>query len=293
MTECAMRKLEFSMKLLLIAAASVAVTSSAQTNTTPASPATQSAVTAPSAATLPVFDVASIRQDISPPSAHNSIYNGGKSGNFRAVNESLSGLLEFAFDMPETRIIGGPTWLKSINFDIEAKADPAIDARMSQLTFDQAKVQKQQMLQALLADRFKLTVHRETRELPVYALVIAKGGAKLAPFLADGTTISTGNEHITVQGGGDNTVAVLAAQLAKSRDVGRIVFDKTGIMGRYDITLKWTSYNGASPMTNNASGDSGPSIFTAIQEQLGLKLESTKGPVQVLVIDRAEMPSEN
>lgn len=154
------------------------------------------------------------------------------------------------------------------------------------------------MFQQLLADRFKLTVHWETRELPVYALVVAKNGPKLhaskEPDGASGT--SAGNGQFTA---GGVTLAEMAGALTQelSQELGRVVVDRTGISGRYDVSLKWTPDNGEalSGGTGGAASppDSGLSIFTAIQEQLGLKLESTKGPVQVLVIDRVELPSEN
>jgi uncharacterized protein (TIGR03435 family) len=245
----------------------------------------QTAATA--SATAPTFAVAAIRQVFNPPSSmHNSIDEGGKSGNFTASDVPLKMFLGWAYDIPETRILGLPSALSTLYFNIEAKSDPSVDAQMSQMTSEQARQQKRQMLQALLADRFKVTLHQETRELPVYALVVAKGGPKFAPSKADGTTINQGKDHIQVRGS-DDTVALLAAALAKNSEVDRVVLDKTGITGRFDITLTWT------PDTATPSADSGPSIFTALQEQLGLKLESTKAPVEVLVVDHVEMPSAN
>jgi uncharacterized protein (TIGR03435 family) len=150
------------------------------------------------------------------------------------------------------------------------------------------------MVQALLADRFKLGTHVETRVLPVYALLVAKGGPRFGAVQANGTTINSGNGQIEVQG--SNSVALLAEELAKN--VGHVVVDKTGIEGRYNLALRWTPDRGTSPgfsvpERTSSAPDSPPSIFTALQEQLGLKLESQKGPVQVLVIDHIEMPSEN
>jgi hypothetical protein len=130
------------------------------------------------------------------------------------------------------------------------------------------------MLQALLGDRFALKVHQETRELPIYALVVAKGGPRFQASTINGTTIRNGNAYITVTGS-DHTVALLAEQL--SRTLGRVVVDKTGLDGRYELTLKWSTDEVADG-PGGPSADAGPSIFTAIQEQLGLKLESGKGP---------------
>jgi uncharacterized protein (TIGR03435 family) len=242
---------------------------------------------APAAPTAPVFDVASIKVNkTADEHAHSHIYSSPNNGQFTAMNVPLRMLMAFSFDVPESRIVGGPHWLDSIKFDMEAKADSFVDDQLHGLTSDQAKLRKQKMLQALLADRFQRSTHTESRELPIYTLVVTKGGAKLKPNVS-GRYVGTGRDHITVQGG--DSVAVLADRLGQQ--VGRVVVDKTGITGSYDLSLKWTPDVDAAPGTPPA--DSGPSIFTALQEQLGLKLESGKGPVLVLVIDRIEMPSQN
>jgi uncharacterized protein (TIGR03435 family) len=162
---------------------------------------------------------------------------------------------------------------------------------MHTLPSEEGRLWKQQMVQALLVDRFQLKTHQETRQLPVYALVVAnpKSGPKFKPSEANGTTIDTGRSRIHVQGS-DHTVTLLARELAQSLD--RIVLDKTGIDGRYDLTLRWTPDDAAATNSTPAP-DAPPDIFTAIQEQLGLKLEPTKGPVPILVIDSGAMPSEN
>jgi len=247
------------------------------------------------AATEPAFDVAAIRENHSDHTARSHIVSSPTDGHLTVINVPMKMLLQFAFALPETRILGGPDWLSSIKFDIEAKSDSSVDDRLHALSSDDSKLLKQKMVQALLADRFKLIDHMETRELPVYALVAAKGGTKLQASKSSGTTIDSWNSKIDIRGG-DNTVALLAEELSKK--LGRVVIDKTGIPGRYDILLIWTPDDGAAPPSTGSTGisastDSGPSIFTAIQEQLGLKLEPQKGPVQVLVIDRIEMPSAN
>jgi uncharacterized protein (TIGR03435 family) len=247
------------------------------------------------AAAEPAFDVAAIRENHSDHTARSHIVSSPTDGHLTVINVPMKMLLQFAFALPETRILGGPDWLSSIKFDIEAKSDSSVDDRLHALSSDDSKLLKQKMVQALLADRFKLIDHMETRELPVYALVAAKGGTKLQPSKSNGTTIDSWNSKIDIRGG-DNTVALLAEELSKK--LGRVVIDKTGIPGRYDILLIWIPDDGAAPPSTGSTGisastDSGPSIFTAIQEQLGLKLEPQKGPVQVLVIDRIEMPSAN
>jgi len=193
----------------------------------------------------------------------------------------------------KTRVSGGPDWLTTAKFDIQAKVDDAdLDAFKA---FTQE--QRQQMLQALLADRFKLVTHHETKEFRVFALTVAKSGSKLEEtkpeeirrnplgnIMSRVTNIGTG--HFDGQA---FTMSGLADTLSRFPDVGRFVVDKTGLTGRYNFALHWTP--------DNTPADSpivaGPSIFTALQEQLGLKLDPTKAPIDTLVIDHAESPSAN
>jgi uncharacterized protein (TIGR03435 family) len=284
------RRLWFSLGLTPLLAASLAIRSTAQSS------ASQPATAAP-AATAPVFEVAAIRLD---KSASGSSSSNTKNGRFTATNVSLKNLIQYeAYDIPQLRILGGPKWLDSTRFDIEAKMDDAEAAQLKALDYEHSRVQAQAMFQQLLADRFQLKVHWETRELPVYALAVAKKGAKLQP--AKDTTGNTGTSSNS-RGSGvqftatGQTVTQLAQSLTSSaaHELGREVIDKTGIEGKYDVSLNWTRDTGAaSAGTDGNAQESGPSIFTAIQEQLGLKLEPSKAPVRVLVIDRAEMPSEN
>jgi uncharacterized protein (TIGR03435 family) len=254
---------------------------------TAAAPA-NAAVAAAEATPGATFDVASIRENTTHDQhTHSSIYNRWTDARFTATNETLRSLIEFSTGMPESRILGGPSWLDTTTFDVEARSDPSVDEQMGKLTTEQGKAQKQAMIQALLADRFRLATHTETRELPIYALVVAKGGAKLNPN-AGGNYFGTGKGTITVRGGSDS-LAVLADKLAAV--VGRVVINRTGMTGEYDMVLRWTPDSAATDAA--AAGNAPPDIFTAIQEQLGLKLESTKGPVPVLVIDHVEMPSAN
>jgi uncharacterized protein (TIGR03435 family) len=155
----------------------------------------------------------------------------------------------------------------------------------------------QQKLQALLADRFQLSIHRETKEQPLYALVIGKSGSKLQE------SQSKHDARHMMMGGGDfegQGVPLEMLTAALSRQLGRPVIDHTRLKGHYDFKLEWTPEPGQSggPLPPGVEGPppadlNGPSLFTAIQEQLGLRLESQKGPVDVLVVDRVEKPSEN
>jgi uncharacterized protein (TIGR03435 family) len=243
----------------------------------------------PASNASPVFDVAAIRPNPGDTTGHSHIWSSASDGNFKAQNVTAMDLIRYSSGMPETRIAGGPAWMRSAKWNVEAKSDLAMDAQLRGLDSVPAREQKQHMLQALLADRFALKAHEENRELPIYALVVAKGGPRFQPSKINGTTINNGNAYITVTGS-DHTVALLAEQL--SRALGRVVVDRTGLDGRYELSLKWTPDDAAAP-SSTANADAGPSIFTAIQEQLGLKLESGKGPVPILVVDHIETPSEN
>jgi uncharacterized protein (TIGR03435 family) len=271
-----------TLTLLAAASLSLATTTRAQSTTTPS----------PTAVTTPAFDVVSIKP--AKPGAtgtDSNFYNEA----YTATNVTLKEILEYdAYDIPASEILGIPPALASPAFDIEAKMDPAVYAQMKTLSHDQFNIQFQQMVQQLLADRFKLAVHPETRELPIYALVVAKNGPNLQPAKNPdgGTSMSSRTGQLTAKGA---TVAQLAQKLTRSleSELGRIVIDQTNLTGKYDLTLKWTPAMGSPPMLNGQLDTSAPDIFTAVQEQLGLKLESTKGPVPVLVVDHAELPSEN
>ena len=256
------------------------------------SAAAAGAVAQPQAASsipAPQFDVAAIHLHEPQPHEHNSIWSSPWDGKFKAENISVISLINWAFEMPDTRILDAPGWAGTTYFNIEAEADTAVDALLKPLTFDAGRQLKEKMVRALLADRFKLVTHTEMRELPIYALVVTKGGPKLGATQQDGTTVSTGNGRIEVQA--SDSVAVLAEELSKV--VGRDVIDRTGIDGRYDLKLRFTPDEGPGLINGQPDPNPPPPLFTALQEQLGLKLEPAKGPVQVLVIDRVEMPSGN
>ena len=200
------------------------------------------------------FDAASIKPDLSG-TGHFSIHTGATTLSMN--NVTLKDCILLAYHLQDFEVSGGPGWIGTQKFDIEAKTPAPVPE--SQLL---------PMLQTLLKDRFALTVHRESKELAIYKLVPAKGGAKLHPSETGGAELSGSRGKISAKG---IPMQRLAETLA--RGVGRQVVDQTGLSANPDAT--------------------GPSLFTALQEQLGLKLESSKGPVEVLVIDRAEKPSEN
>jgi uncharacterized protein (TIGR03435 family) len=248
----------------------------------------QQSATVP-AAPAPVFDVAAIHVRIPEPHEHNSIFSSPFDGHFKAENISVVMLIHWACEMPETRILDAPGWTRSTYFDIDATADPEVDRQMHSLTSDSGREQKEKMVQALLADRFHLAMHTETRELPIYELVVAKGGPRLGAIQEKGSSINAGYGRIQVQG--SNSVALLAEELSKV--VGRVVLDQTGVAGRYNLELRFTPDQGPATLNGQPVPDPPPALFTALEEQLGLRLEPAKGPVQVLVIDHVEMPSAN
>jgi uncharacterized protein (TIGR03435 family) len=284
------RRLWFPLGLMPLLAATMATASFGQTAASHPTPATQTA------AAMPVFDVAAIKLNKSGDGGSSS---NSQDGRFTATNVTLKSLMQFdAYGIPAPRILGGPKWVDTTRFDVEAKMDEADAAQLKALDRAKNSEQTHAMFQQLLADRFKLAVHWETRELPIYALVVAKNGPKFLPTkeLNGGSGTSSNSNQTSRQLKVTNqTVQELAEALTQdmSEELGRNVIDKTGIEGKYDFALKWTPQTDASPVADTGAPDSGPSLFTAIQEQLGLKLESAKGPVQVLVIDHAEMPSEN
>jgi uncharacterized protein (TIGR03435 family) len=275
-------RLDFGGRILLGAAAALAVAA-------PNVPGQESlpvhVQTQDGTAKVPQFDVASIRENIKSVDGRTHIYRHPDDGQFVAINAPLRMLLQFAFDMPDAQILNAPEWARSRNFDVEAKADSAVDDWMRKQDGEHAKLAKQKMLQALLAERFALLAHQENRDLPVYALVVDKRGSKLQEAKG-GAKFDGGRTQIVDQG---VTVAVLADQLA--RVVGRPVVDRTAIAGQFDVKLQWAADD--RPAAASDAGEAGPSIFTAVQEQLGLKLEPAKAPVPVLVIDHVEMPSAN
>jgi uncharacterized protein (TIGR03435 family) len=206
---------------------------------------------------------------------------------YTGMDISLFKLVQEAYGVFDAKLIsGGPAWIDRDKFDLEAKFDAADVPDAKKLTYRQ----RADMLQPLLADRFHLKVHHETKDFPVYNLVIAKGG----PELKDSPP-----EHLTEKGVGGGTCLIsrtgyegceVGSLLITLRYAsGRIVVNKTGLTGHYDFSLHWTPDN--TPVDSpNANG---PSIFTAVQEQLGLKLEPATAPIDTLVIDSAEHPSEN
>jgi len=208
-------------------------------------------------------------------------------GRLAITNFSLRAMVRYAYDVEDMQISGGPAWFASDRWDIVATAGREI-----------GEAERRKMLQAVLSERFKMTIRRESKELPVYALVVVKGGSKLTP----GTAGNPERVELGVSGAGMHQMrgqSVPLSTIAKvlTGQAGRIVLDRTGIVGSFDYQLEWVPDPANMPMINGAKPDGskldGASILTAVQEQLGLKLESTKGQVEILVIEHAEKATEN
>jgi uncharacterized protein (TIGR03435 family) len=248
---------------------------------------------ASSVTSLPAFDVISVKPNKTTPNgAYGLVTTQFTADGFSATNVPVHLLLQQAYGLREGQIVDEPAWVKTEAFNIEAKVAAPDVAAFSKLSADQ----REAMFQQILAERFQLAAHRDTRELPVYALAIAKGGAKLResppdpehPGAKSGGRVGMSMGRIVAQ---RTTVADLASML--SRQLGRTVIDQTGLSSCYDFTLLWTPDGVASNGSASAPSDAPPSIFTAVQEQLGLRLETTKAPIPVLVIESIQKPSEN
>ncbi|HXS96647.1 MAG TPA: TIGR03435 family protein [Candidatus Limnocylindrales bacterium] len=215
----------------------------------------------------PSFDVASVK----PNSSGSRITIGGglRNSGYSVENITLRSLFAAAFGMPVSRIIG-PDWMDTARFDIQAKAPAGTPDRQLAL-----------MLQTLLAVRFHSVNHREARDLPAYDMLVAKGGLKAQLHDPAHPPARTGRVSFSAQGA---TMANLADQLA--RVIGQPVIDRTGAEGRYDYAVSYA------PLSTSAD-DGRPDIFAAVEQQLGVKLVPRKQPLEVLVIDHVERPTEN
>jgi uncharacterized protein (TIGR03435 family) len=238
------------------------------------------------AAPKPSFEVASIKRSaLLDPNGTLGFQQGGR---FRAVNFDGRTLIAIAHRTGQrllpSQIIGAPDWLYAERYDITAKVSDELAASSPRDLFARMPL----LLQSLLEDRFKLKLHHETRELPVYALVLARKDGSFGPRFRKSTVdcadltgcrIESVPGHLTA---GRITLETLTTLLAGTVD--RFVVDRTGLSGTFDLELEWSP---------DQSAPDKPSIFAAVQEQLGLKFESQRGPVEVVVIDHVERPTED
>jgi uncharacterized protein (TIGR03435 family) len=253
-------------------------------------PAAHVSTQSTSDATLPVFDVITIK----PNSSGDQPSIDFDGGNFSATNFSVKMLVLFAYDLKDDQLFGIPKWANELRFDMKAKvldADPTI---LQHLTNDQKRL----IEQTILTERFGLIFHRETKVLPVYELVVDKGGPRFQPSKIEAgqkgaNGLGAGSLHTNNHDGNADmaSTAVPISSLVNvlSRQTERIVVDQTGLTGRYDLSLTWSRDDGGTPATDQNS----PSILTAIQEQLGLRLRPAKLPVDTFVVDHVVLPSGN
>ncbi len=233
------------------------------------------------------FEVASIRPQA--PNDRGFFVRPPNRGQFTANGAVAKLLVMLAYDVQDSQIDGGPDWFATEKWDIQAKSNN------DQHNVDETRL----MLQHLLADRFSLRLHRSIAQIPVYALTVGKGGPKFKPSEAATTNLEVGSNSIFMQGA---TITRLTAVLATA--LGRPVVDRTGLTGVYDLSVQWDDapvLDGGLPGTpdSKARGAATPlgsergSIFTAVPDQLGLRIEAERAPVEVLVIDEIERPSPN
>ena len=245
------------------------------------------------------FDIVSIRPS-PPPDAnfHVSVSSPPHSSRFEATNLPVKALLQIAygFDAP---VVGAPDWVANTFYDIKARSDEAADARLAKLTDNEVRLEKRNAIRVMLADRLGLKTHLETRNSAIYYLTVAKGGVKMqavpvAPPPADGSAPGApppadvkahGGQHGLEFDGTNSPIRAITGALSSM--VEAPVVDKTGLLGTYNYTLQFgREWSATDP-------DSWPSIFTAVQEQLGLKLESVHENVPNLVVDHITNPTEN
>jgi len=220
------------------------------------------------------FEVAAIRPSNADPNS--SGINTGN-GRLNAVNVTLKRCIMGAYAVGPNQVLGGPDWLDSDRFDITARAEQPLGDRALMT-----------LLQTLLADRFKLALHREGKPIEAYVLEVTKNGPKLEKGDGQGAKTSNGRGDIVAT---NATMDRFAEILSRQMDLP--VVNHTGLDGVFNVKLQWTPENARLAKAADSAALDGPSIFTAIQEQLGLRLHAEKVPVEVLVIDHAEKPSEN
>lgn len=244
-------------------------------------------------ATKAVFEVVSIKPNAS---RSDSAGTSTTDHSLSAQNVTVRSLIQSAYRVQSHRIVGGPDWINTDRFNVEAKMDP--EPMPGRAPADPTQPDRPAlMMQSMLDDRFGLKVHREMRELPVYFLVVGKDGARLkrpvdgqpgpAGPNAGSVNINGSRNRIQLRG---SSISMVRLGAAVANQLDRPIVDKTDLAGEYDVILTWTP-----PDADNLTPapDAAPTVFTALQEQLGLKLESGKDLVEVLVIDSVQRPSEN
>jgi bla regulator protein BlaR1 len=315
-------KLDFARKALLTAAAILAIAVPITFGLLHPSPGWAQSQLVTATASAPVYSSVSIKPSQSSADSLNrsKMMFSLKDGSFMAKGVTLQRLIQMAYHLQDSQISGGPDWLNSAKFDIEAKLDDSVVAAMHQQATDHKNFDDQAMLKALLSDRFKVSVHPQTQTVPAYDLVVDEGGSKLQQ--ADGMQMMHMERGELTSSG--TPIEHLAQQL--SLRLGQTVVDKTGLKGTYAFDLHWTpdpaedqrleqggegvrqrvtvhttdpsdgqrvKLRAEQAARTQSPDPNAPPLLVALQEQLGLKLEPQTEPIQMLVIDHAEAPAEN
>ena len=235
------------------------------------------------------FEVAAIKPG--DPNNRQSGVHWAAGGRVANTNATVKALIAFAYGLPEEQILGGEKWVSSDEYSIVAKPDS--DSPIP--SGDAGYLKMKTLFQQLLGSRFKLKVHSETRQVAVYNLILAKSGKLREADSRSGSSLPTRAGHFI-----GTAVPIWALAQVLSQQLARPVTDKTGLSGKYNFDLTYAvdplQGDPFGPLTRyspSPSDDNSPSIFTALEEQLGLRLESTRGPLQVIIIDRAEKPEAN
>jgi uncharacterized protein (TIGR03435 family) len=250
----------------------------------PAAVLAQQATPAATAEPQPSFEVASIRP--SRPDSRNFDWDDSP-GRVSITGYTLRRLIRAAYGLKSNaQVLGGPKWIDSERFDIVAKADDAETAQMQKMSDEDSTRERNQMLQSLLAERFRLKVSQRTRVLPVYALVVLKSGIKVKPAKPgeDGDVSGWGG-HLEAT---STSMDAFADYLNGVRELAdRVVFNRTNLTVAYDFNLDWSRDRG----DGDAQDSEFPGLYTALEEQLGLKLEPEKAPVEVVIVESASEPA--
>ena len=247
------------------------------------------------------YDAVSVKPNQSGTNRTRIMMNGGV---YQATNVRVIDMISSAYNIKVDLISGMPGWTDGARYDVTAKMSPEDAEALDKMTREERTATSQAMMLAMLTERFHLKAHVETKELPVYDLVIAKGGSKIKEAMP-GDTYENGFKGMNGKGGagmmhmGAGELTVQGVEISGLVNVlvsqlHRTVLDKTGLKGKYDFTLKFApDHDGPPGGDSGSSTDDAPSIFAALEEQLGLKLQPSKGPVDTLVIDHVEQPTEN
>jgi uncharacterized protein (TIGR03435 family) len=250
----------------------------------------------PASAAALVYDVASIRPHPTGDGSM-SISEPPHLARLTLTGVSMSNIVQLAYGLNEFQLLGSPSWIQSQRFDLLARSDSTADDILAKLTPCQQRLTKEHMLQLLLADRAHLAIHHGSKEVSGYSLVLAKSGPKLHESAPDpdpkhGGGMSARSSKLGYQLTANRYgMDYLAAWLAD--ETHSPVADKTGLTAKYDLALQWSEDLNAAPAAPTAGDTPYPLIFTALQEQLGLKLEPAKVPLDTITIDHIDPPTEN